>query len=153
MPAWFGDLENLEVLVLERNPLTGSIPPELGNLTRLEELNLRFTVLTGALPASLTRLTGLSRLNLDGTGVCVPDDAAIHAWLAMLPDFTPSGLTCGESPAPATIAFEAGDYTATEGGSAHVQVRLSDAPTPPRAVTTAVTATAAHSGEADHSFR
>ena len=59
------------------------------------------------------------------------------AWLAAMSDFTSSGLDCREAPAPVTVAFERTVYTAPEGGSAYVRLRLSEALA--RAVTVAVT--------------
>ena len=64
----------------------------------------------------------------------------MQAWVSGISDFIPSGLVCGQSSTPLTVAFEPGDYVATEGGSAYVQVRLSEVPSPERAVTIAVTA-------------
>ena len=141
IPPWLGTLTSLRNLDLNSNALTGPIPPELGNLGNLTELGLEFTVLTGPMPASLSRLSSLARFSIEGTGVCVPDDAALQAWLAAMPDFTSSGLDCGETPAPVTVAFERTTHTAPEGGSAYVKLRLSETPAPARAVTVAVTAT------------
>ena len=141
IPSVFGNLANLEELHLERNALTGSIPSALGNLTSLTELNLRQTVLAGTLPTSLTSLSGLKRLDIEGTGVCVPTAATFQAWLAMLDHFGSSGLTCGESPSRLTGSFDRMQYTALEGGNAPVRVRLSEVPSPSRAVTIGVTAT------------
>ena len=149
LPAWLGTLTNLRNLDLNGNALTGPIPPELGNLSDLTELGLEFTVLTGPLPASLSRLSSLVRFSIEGTGVCVPRGAALQAWLAAMPDFTSSGLDCGETPAPVTVAFERTAYTAPEGGSAYVRLRLSAAPAPARAVTVAVTATPGGGATAD----
>ena len=140
IPGELGRLTNLGGLKLGDNALTGTIPSALGNLASLTELRLGLTVLTGSLPTSLTRLSGLEQLSLEGTGVCIPDNAALQAWLAAIPDYEPSGLTCGESLTPLTVSFEPGDYTATEGGSAYVQVRLSEVAAPARAVTIGVTA-------------
>ena len=141
IPPWLGTLTSLRNLDLNGNALTGAIPLELGNLGNLTELGLEFTVLTGAIPVSLSRLSSLARFSIEGTGVCVPDDAALRAWLAAMPDFASSGLDCGETLAPVTVAFERTAYTAPEGGSAHVRLRLSEEPAPARAVTVAVTAT------------
>ena len=149
IPPWLGTLTSLRNLDLNGNALTGPIPPELGNLGNLMELGLEFTVLTGPIPASLSRLSSLARFSIEGTGVCVPDDAALQAWLAAMPDFTSSGLDCGETPTPVTVAFERTAYTAPEGGSAYVRLRLSEAPAPTRAVTVAVTATPGGGATAD----
>ena len=140
IPGWFGNLASLRGLHLDGNPLTGRIPPELGNLSRLTELSLGLTVLGGPIPGSLTRLPDLSRFSIEGTGICVPDDAALQAWLAAIPQFISSGLDCEESPAPVTVAFEQADYTVAEGESTYVRMRLSDVPTPRRSVSIGVTA-------------
>ena len=148
VPGWFGTLTDLRVLILRDNPLTGRIPSELASLTNLSELDLGFTVLSGPVPAAMTRLSGLTRFDIEGTGVCVPDDAAVQAWLAAIPEFVSSGLSCGTSVAPVTVAFEPLDYMVTEGDSAYVRLRLSESPTPVRAVSVAVTATAGRGGTA-----
>ena len=148
IPAWLATLANLRVLVLHGNPLTGPIPPAVANLANLSELDLGFTVLSGPVPAAMTRLSGLARFDIEGTGVCVPDDAGMQAWLAAIPEFVSSGLSCGTSAAPVTVAFDVADYTVTEGDSAYVRLRLSEAPTPVRAVSVAVTATAGRGGTA-----
>ena len=49
-------------------------------------------MLSGPLPASLTRLSVLDRLNIDRTGLCVPDEPAMEAWVAALSDFR--GAVC-----------------------------------------------------------
>ena len=45
----------LEVLSLNGNQLTGTIPPELGSLTNLERLYLSDNQLTGPIPPELGR--------------------------------------------------------------------------------------------------
>ena len=141
IPAQLGRLTNLDGLFLQDNPLTGTIPSALGNLTSLTQLWLGFTVLTGPMPVSLSRLSALAELGLEGTGVCVPDDVAFQAWLATIPEYRPAGLTCGESVTPLTVSFDRSDRMATEGGNAPVRVQLSEAASPARAVTIAITAT------------
>ena len=64
-PELVGDLASLERLVLNYNGLTGAIPPELGKLDRLEVLKLRQNHLTGPVPAALGDLD-LSVLGLSG---------------------------------------------------------------------------------------
>ena len=64
----------------------------------LDVIGVGGNALTGAFPASLTRLSALEWFNIGGTGVCVPDDPAIQAWLAAIPEFHSSGLACAGSP-------------------------------------------------------
>ena len=105
IPATWQNLGNLEVLVLWGNALTGSIPAWFGSLTRLRTLRLDGNALTGPIPTSLTRLSDLSRFDIRRTGVCVPDDPAIQAWLATIADFRSSGLACEGSPPVVTATL------------------------------------------------
>ena len=92
IPAVLGRLVNLEELLLGSNPLGGQVPPELGDLTRLRTLELRYTMLSSPLPESLVRLSDLDWLSLEGSGLCVPDTPAMRAWVVAIPDFT--GVFC-----------------------------------------------------------
>ena len=98
IPAQLGDLSSLGALYLHRNQLTGSIPPELGNLSSLRTLSLsNNSNLSGTLPGSFTGLEGLAELYLDGTGLCVPTDAAFQMWLTDIGQ--KGGVTnCGSTP-------------------------------------------------------
>ena len=49
-------------------------------------------MLSGPLPESLTGLSALERLDVDGSGLCVPDTAAMQAWVVAIADFT--GVVC-----------------------------------------------------------
>ena len=60
-----GNLASLEYLNLNRNTLTGGIPPELGKLGNLKRLLLKVNRLTGPVPAALGGLD-LSVLRLEG---------------------------------------------------------------------------------------
>lgn len=62
--AELGKLSALQVLRLNGNALTGSIPPELGNLSALNTLRISQNALTGSIPPQLMRLSSLSELNL-----------------------------------------------------------------------------------------
>ena len=92
IPAELGNLSRARLLGLSGNPLTGRLPPEFGNLTSLAHLGLSYTMLSGPLPESLTGLLALERLDVDGSGLCVPDTAAMQAWAAAIADFT--GVVC-----------------------------------------------------------
>ena len=75
-------LTNLQELRLPNNRLSGALPAWLGNLINLEVLLLYSNNdLSGALPASLVHLTNLERLVLENTQLCAPTDAAFQSWL------------------------------------------------------------------------
>ncbi len=57
-------LVNLESLDLQRNHLTGPVPPELGNMTSLEWIYLNRNDFTGEIPPELANLPNLLCLNL-----------------------------------------------------------------------------------------
>ena len=73
---WYGvkthDDGRVSQLVLQRNNLSGPIPPELPRLTRLANLSLFDNQLNGPIPPELARLTRLERLSLPiGPGAAV----------------------------------------------------------------------------------
>ena len=120
IPATWRSLGNLEDLFLWGNAVTGSIPAWFGSLTKLRTLNLNGNALTGSIPASLTRLSDLSRFDIAGTGVCVPDDPAIQAWLATIANFRSSELACEGSPPAVTATLP--DRTLAQDGTLDVDV-------------------------------
>ena len=146
IPPELGQLTNLRFLYLSDNALTGRVPTELG-MTSLEELNLLgISGLTGPLPRSFMQLSGLQSLTIEGTGVCVPADAAVQAWLATLSFFNSSGLGCDGS---LSVAFGASSYVVTEGGSVPVTVRFIDrSEGPPRSATATISLMATPGGGA-----
>ena len=94
IPPELGELTNLWRLWLQDNELTGWLPPELGELTNLRVLLLDENDLTGPIPPELARLTNLEYLSLVNTAICVPENAALQAWLATIANFYSSGLNC-----------------------------------------------------------
>ena len=72
IPPELGDLTRLTELNLEWNGITGPIPTEIGNLTRLRELNLGVNALTGLIPRELGNLTSLKELRLEGNDLTGP---------------------------------------------------------------------------------
>ncbi len=58
----FGNLSNLEQLVLNFNQFSGFIPSDIGRLQKLEALHLRKNRLSGDLPTSLGCLSNLTSL-------------------------------------------------------------------------------------------
>ena len=67
---WFGVTtvadDRVITLALQRNQLSGEIPPELGNLANLEDLHLGDNQLIVCMPHSLRRLHAMSDLPLCG---------------------------------------------------------------------------------------
>ncbi len=64
IPPELGGLTSLTSLWLNNNQLSGEIPPELGNLTNLRELRLLRNQLSGETPPELGNLTNLRELRL-----------------------------------------------------------------------------------------
>jgi len=54
----------LQVLWLQRNQLSGPIPPQIGNLTELQSLGLDTNQLSGPIPPQISNLTALTTLRL-----------------------------------------------------------------------------------------
>ena len=68
LSEWYGVATNVDGAVveldLERNGLSGRVPPELGNLVSLETLKLGYNNFVGELPPDLGRLVNLRSLGL-----------------------------------------------------------------------------------------
>ena len=69
IPPELGNLANLIELYLFRNQLTGEIPPELGNLANLTWLDLDGNQFSGGIPPELGNLANLTGLGLSGDGL------------------------------------------------------------------------------------
>ena len=123
IPPELGGLMNLQSLSLGANRLSGTIPPELAALANLQRLYLERNQLIGKIPWNLMQLSELTTLDISDTGVCVPTDASIQAWLATIADFHTSGLACDGT---LRVAFSASRYVVREGGSVEVRVRVID---------------------------
>jgi hypothetical protein len=61
IPSILGELYSLSVLRLDRNYLTGTIPSSLGRLRNLKLLFLNDNRLSGTIPSSFTNLINLLR--------------------------------------------------------------------------------------------
>ena len=118
IPTELGNLTNLTQLILSGTQLSGSIPAELGNLTNLQSLFLSNNAgLSGPLPGSFTGLNNLRHLHVDGTGLCVPTDAAFQRWLQGIAN-TQGVVNCGSgSPDLIVESPSVNDNTLTTGQS------------------------------------
>lgn len=68
-------------LILEKNNLFGTIPPEIGNLTNLIHLNLSRNHLTGAIPTKIMQLTSLISLLLKGNSNLYSKDSYVQDFI------------------------------------------------------------------------
>ncbi|KAL6639043.1 hypothetical protein ACP70R_022773 [Stipagrostis hirtigluma subsp. patula] len=66
IPEEFGKLTSIDTLVIINNLLSGQIPKSLGNLTKLRVLHLYNNRLSGPIPSSLGNLQNLQDLELTG---------------------------------------------------------------------------------------
>ncbi|XP_018478625.1 receptor like protein 22 [Raphanus sativus] len=64
LPSSFGQLQNLEVLLLSSNGFLGQVPSSIRNLTKLTQLQLAHNKLTGDLTSLVKNLTKLSHLDV-----------------------------------------------------------------------------------------
>ncbi|KAH6798638.1 Leucine-rich repeat family protein [Perilla frutescens var. frutescens] len=69
VPAVFGELRNLQSLVLTENGLMGQLPESIGNLFELRRLNLAGNSFTGSIPGSLGGLNRLLILDTSGNSL------------------------------------------------------------------------------------
>lgn len=64
IPPGLSSCKKLALLNLADNQLTGALPPELGNLSNLQVLKLQMNKLNGTIPIQISQLQQLSTLNL-----------------------------------------------------------------------------------------
>ena len=76
IPAWLGDLTDLQELSLSSNQLTGEIPATLGNLTKLQTTRFAYNLLTGCVPLGLRDLVAADDF---AQGVPAQDFIAVDA--------------------------------------------------------------------------
>ena len=98
LESWYGVTADSEGRVLEldlaNNGLEGRLTASLGNLARTTALRIGGNpLLSGHLPVSLTRMP-LRELGYVGTGLCVPQDESLHAWLNAIPAHRGTGARC-----------------------------------------------------------
>ena len=93
IPSELSNLFNLEALLLSGNQLSGPIPPQLGQLLKLKVLNLSSNELSGPIPTELNMLT-LEEFDFGDTDLCVPANAALQAWLALIGTQRGTGIFC-----------------------------------------------------------
>lgn len=86
LPPSIGDLSQLAVLDLWTNNLNGSIPSEIGNLSNLTRLYLNNNELTGPIPVEIGQLTNLTYLYLNGNRLSgiIPNEIADLSSLTIL---------------------------------------------------------------------
>ncbi|MBA0597480.1 hypothetical protein Gorai_007284, partial [Gossypium raimondii] len=77
-PNTVGRLNQLRVLSLRANRLSGPIPADFSNLTLLRSLYLQYNEFTGPFPPSLTRLTRLIRLDISSNNFTGPIPFAVN---------------------------------------------------------------------------
>lgn len=112
-------------LDLNRNGLTGELPPGLGLLKDMRALRIDGNEdLAGRLPRSLASLA-LQVLHYDGTGLCTPRNALFRAWLDGIASHEGTGVDCAPlSDREILVAL----YHATDGPNWGGYRWLSDAP-------------------------
>ena len=108
IPPELGNLAELSVLWLHQNHLGGPIPPELGGLTDLTSLLLSSNSLEGRIPSELGNLTRLEQLGLVGNALSGP----IPSELASLSSLQALALNGNDLTGP--IPSELGDLGALQ---------------------------------------
>jgi hypothetical protein len=94
LPRSLGQLTALRFLLLGNNQLEGLLPSELGNLSQLTLLHLWTNRFSGPLPLSLAQLTKMQEFHFQNTGLCMPTDAGLQAWLSSISNLVSTNLSC-----------------------------------------------------------
>lgn len=103
LPAEIANLEELRVVDLSDNDLSGAFPEAATGLTALTELRVDGNAaLEGALPFGLRRLEQLRVLDFGGTGLCASPSANFQAWLSAIPET--AGAIC-DNPEEVTVSL------------------------------------------------
>ncbi|XP_022897042.1 probable leucine-rich repeat receptor-like protein kinase At5g49770 isoform X2 [Olea europaea var. sylvestris] len=84
IPSTLGLVHTLEVVRLDKNSLSGSVPPNLNNLTSVQELFLANNKLTGPLP-NLTGMNLLNYVDLSNNSFAASD---VPPWFSTLQSLT-----------------------------------------------------------------
>ncbi|XP_055961744.1 probable leucine-rich repeat receptor-like serine/threonine-protein kinase At3g14840 isoform X2 [Mercurialis annua] len=79
IPPQFGNLANLEILVLSANNLTGNLPLSLTNLTKLTEFRISSNNFTGKIPNIFQSWNNLQKLEIQASGLEGPIPSTISA--------------------------------------------------------------------------
>uniref|UniRef100_A0ACD5Z925 Uncharacterized protein n=1 Tax=Avena sativa TaxID=4498 RepID=A0ACD5Z925_AVESA len=117
VPPALGALARVHILDLSWNGFSGPIPPELSGMTSLESLDMSRNALSGAIRPSLTRLSFLSRFfvaynNLSGE---VPVGGQFSTFSGA--DFAGNPFLCGIHVAPRCESAQGADGGATGSSS------------------------------------
>ncbi|XP_044479564.1 DNA damage-repair/toleration protein DRT100-like [Mangifera indica] len=104
IPPEFGNLQNLETLVLSRNQLSGPIPKSLGKLTKLRVLELQGNGLSGNIPVELGDAKALTTILLSNNKLSggIPENVMN---LKNLKDFDVSGNSLSDRVPPHKAIF------------------------------------------------
>ena len=127
---WHGVSSNsagrVNALDLEDNDLHGALTASLVGLPAMTRLRIGGNPgLAGRLPLSLTGLA-LAEFRYAGTGLCVPADSRLQAWLSDIPSHEGTGVECG---APTDRESLEALYWATDGPNWNVSTGwLTEAP-------------------------
>ena len=105
IPPQLSALRHLKELRLERNALTGAIPSELGDLVDLEVLVLYFNLLSGSIPPEVGNLSSLRVFSLAFNGL----EGGIPSAIGRLSNLT--SLVLGENQFSGPIPPELGNLT------------------------------------------
>lgn len=84
VPEIFGQLRNLQSLVLTENGVIGQLPQSIGNLLELRRLNIAGNSFTGRIPASFGGLNHLLILDMSGNSLSGPLPSSLGGLTALL---------------------------------------------------------------------